>query len=110
MFVVWCVMVVHSRKWRSVRVRSCGKAEGSLIRPPDDASVHAARAPRSWPGRELARRLDVSARTRDIDRLRALPYSVASDGGVGSFARAAVDEHPGMTDQRVSASRRIKAS
>lgn len=39
---------------------------------------------RYWPGPELARRLEVSERTlrRDIERLRALGYSVASDRGV----------------------------
>src|SRR5215211_1218545 len=39
---------------------------------------------RYWPGPELAGRLEVSERTlrRDIDRLRVLGYSVASDRGV----------------------------
>ena len=39
---------------------------------------------RYWPGPELARRLEVSERTlrRDIERLRVLGYSVASDRGV----------------------------
>lgn len=39
---------------------------------------------RYWPGPELARRLEISERTlrRDIERLRALGYSVASDRGV----------------------------
>lgn len=39
---------------------------------------------RYWPGPELAERLDVSARTlrRDVERLRALGYSVESDRGV----------------------------
>jgi predicted DNA-binding transcriptional regulator YafY len=39
---------------------------------------------RYWPGPELAHRLDISARTlrRDVERLRALGYSVASDRGV----------------------------
>ncbi|MET0275306.1 MAG: YafY family protein [Acidimicrobiia bacterium] len=39
---------------------------------------------RYWPGPELARRLEVSDRTlrRDIDRLRSLGYTVASDRGV----------------------------
>src|SRR5262245_16033824 len=39
---------------------------------------------RYWPGPELARRLEVSDRTlrRDVERLRTLGYSVASDRGV----------------------------
>jgi predicted DNA-binding transcriptional regulator YafY len=39
---------------------------------------------RYWPGPELAHRLEISLRTlrRDIERLRALGYSVASDRGV----------------------------
>lgn len=39
---------------------------------------------RYWPGPELADRLEVSARTlrRDVERLRALGYSVESDRGV----------------------------
>jgi predicted DNA-binding transcriptional regulator YafY len=39
---------------------------------------------RYWPGPELARRLEVSERTvrRDVERLRALGYAVASDPGV----------------------------
>jgi len=39
---------------------------------------------RYWPGPELARRLEISERTlrRDIERLRTLGYSVASDRGV----------------------------
>ncbi|MCX5411945.1 YafY family protein [Streptomyces sp. NBC_00059] len=44
--------------------------------------------PREWPGRELADRLEVSARTirRDIDRLRELGYPVeASRGSVGGY-------------------------
>jgi predicted DNA-binding transcriptional regulator YafY len=39
---------------------------------------------RYWPGPELAQRLEISERTlrRDIERLRALGYTVASDRGV----------------------------
>lgn len=39
---------------------------------------------RYWPGPELARRLEISERTlrRDVERLRTLGYSVASDRGV----------------------------
>ncbi|GAB3870577.1 YafY family protein [Kibdelosporangium lantanae] len=44
--------------------------------------------PREWPGSELARRLEVSARTvrRDVDRLRELGYPVeASMGAEGGY-------------------------
>ena len=39
---------------------------------------------RYWPGAELARRLDVSARTirRDVDRLRLLGYPIDATGGL----------------------------
>jgi predicted DNA-binding transcriptional regulator YafY len=49
---------------------------------------------REWPGNELARRLEVSARTvrRDIDRLRQLGYPVDSitgpSGGIALPARS----------------------
>ncbi|MEV7088531.1 YafY family protein [Streptomyces sp. NPDC093085] len=52
--------------------------------------------PREWPGSELARRLEVSARTirRDIDRLRALGYPVeatmGADGGYRLVAGTAM--------------------
>jgi predicted DNA-binding transcriptional regulator YafY len=44
---------------------------------------------REWPGEELARRLDVDARTvrRDIDRLRQLGYSIDASSGVGGGYR-----------------------
>ena len=41
---------------------------------------------------------------------RTAPRSRCRDAGTGSSAPAAVGEHPCMTDQRVSASRRINAS
>ncbi|MFD5338755.1 helix-turn-helix transcriptional regulator [Streptomyces hawaiiensis] len=44
---------------------------------------------RDWPGRELSRRLGVSARTvrRDVDKLRALGYPINATGGVGGGYR-----------------------
>jgi predicted DNA-binding transcriptional regulator YafY len=52
--------------------------------------------PREWPGSELARRLEVSARTvrRDVERLRDLGYPVeatmGADGGYRLVAGAAM--------------------
>jgi len=48
--------------------------------------------PREWPGSELARRLEVSARTvrRDVERLRELGYPVdATKGAEGGYRLAA---------------------
>lgn len=52
---------------------------------------------RDWPGRALAERLDVSARTvrRDVDRLRELGYRIhASKGPDGGYRLEAGDELP----------------
>ena len=52
---------------------------------------------RDWPGQVLARRLEVSPRTvrRDVDRLRALGYSIAAvKGPDGGYRLAAGSELP----------------
>jgi predicted DNA-binding transcriptional regulator YafY len=52
---------------------------------------------RHWPSRELAARLDVTARTlrRDIDRLRTLGYQVTSTrGSIGGYQLEAGSELP----------------
>lgn len=54
-------------------------------------------APRDWPGEVLAERLEVTTRTvrRDVDRLRALGYRIASvKGPDGGYRLAAGEELP----------------
>jgi predicted DNA-binding transcriptional regulator YafY len=52
--------------------------------------------PRSWPGGELAQRLEVSPRTvrRDVDRLRELGYTVHAVAGVAGYRLGAGSDLP----------------
>lgn len=96
MAMKWCPAGLFSGQWKAYRPGNVLLAWHAEVVSDTPARLlkllSLLQTPRDWPGRELAARLEVSARTirRDIERLRDLGYPVeAAMGAAGGYRLAA---------------------